>query len=315
MDATHTSVMPSEVREFLAIGPGKRYIDGTLGAGGHAAMILAAHPDVEVLGIDRDREAIEEAARQLERFGQRLHLRRAQFSRMAALADALGWRDVHGVVLDVGVSSRQLDQPQRGFSYRQDGPLDMRMDRGAPITAAQLLNTADEDTLRRIFRDYGEERRARQVARAVVRRRQEAPWARTGEFAELVAQIVGRSKRDKSPAPTRCFQALRIAVNEELDELQSGLEAAVEILAPGGRLVVISFHSLEDRIVKQFFRESSRDCVCPPDFPACRCTKVATLKVLTRKPVRPMERELAQNRRAAPAKLRAAEKLASARSA
>jgi len=225
-------------------------------------------------------------------------------------AEQLGWDRVDGVLLDVGISSMQVDTAQRGFSHRLDGPLDMRMDRRGPVTAATIVNTWSEDQLTDVFRRYGEERRARRVARAVVTQREEQPFSRTGELAELLKRVVGQRRGPTLPPATRCFQGLRIAVNRELEELEDGLAGALELLRPGGRLVVISFHSLEDRIVKHSFRHEAATCVCPPGLPVCVCGKSAALRILTRKPLRPSADEVTMNRRAASAKLRAAERLA-----
>jgi len=256
---------------------------------------------------------LDACGRRLSSFGARVKLKQGGYSAMAGYAAELGWREADGVVLDLGVSSHQLDTARRGFSHRADGPLDMRMDRTEAVTAAAILNTAAEGELVRIFRDYGEEKRARRVAAAVVARRREKPIMRTGEFAELAEQAVGHALRGRLPPATRCFQALRIAVNRELQELEEGLRAASALLRDGGRLVVISFHSLEDRMVKNSFREAARSCVCPPDFPVCRCGKESELTILTRKPLRPTAAEVERNRRAAPARLRAAEKKGSVR--
>ena len=208
--------------------------------------------------------------------------------------------------MDIGVSSPQLDLPERGFSFRFDGPLDMRMDPSHGPTAADLLNTLPERELADILYRYGEERRSRQVAAEIVRRRRERPWARTGELAELLERVVGRAHQHGLPPATRCFQALRIAVNDELGELERTLRQAVRLVAVGGRIAVITFHSLEDRIVKQFFREQAASCTCPPGLPVCVCGKVSTLRILTPKPLTASEQELQDNPRAACAKLRAA---------
>ncbi|MCF7855099.1 MAG: 16S rRNA (cytosine(1402)-N(4))-methyltransferase RsmH [Candidatus Pacebacteria bacterium] len=309
MNDVHRPVMINEVISYLAPKPGSRLLDGTVGFGGHAEALLQASDDVEILGIDRDWDALTEADKRLTSFGDRVHLAHGRYSEMQKVLGTVGWDLVDGVLLDLGVSSAHLDRPERGFSFRFDAPLDMRMDQRASTTAATILNTADEAELRRIFQDYGEERKAGRVARAVVRRRKERPWSRTKEFAELVTRIVGPARHGHLPPPTRCFQALRIAVNDELGELKRGLDAAVEVLASGGRLVVVSFHSLEDRIVKHVYREAAKTCICPPDFPECRCQKQATLRVLTRKPVQASDAELAVNPRASSAKLRAAERL------
>ena len=303
--------MVREVLSALCVVPAGRYVDATVGFGGHARAILESAEDVSVLGIDRDADALEACRVSLGGYGSRVRLVHGSFGGMAELVrEHAGWADADGVLIDCGVSSHQLDTPVRGFSFRVDGPLDMRMSRRrSRVTAAALLNRSPEDELARIFREYGEERQARRLARAVVERREQRPWSRTLEFAELVTRVVGRSRRRGPPAPTRCFMALRIAVNDELDELSSGLAAALSLLRPGGRLVVLAFHSLEDRIIKRFFLQEASDCVCPAWFPECRCDKQATVRILTRKPIRPSRDETAANRRASPARLRAAEKL------
>lgn len=307
-DPQHIPVLAEEVLHAFAGLERPRIIDGTVGLGGHAAMLLEHLPGSEILGIDRDDTALAVASRRLEPYAGRVHLFRGAFSALAEFAAEAGWETVDGVLLDLGVSSPQLDIPARGFSHRFDGPLDMRMDRRLKETAATILNTESEEELADIFHCYGEERHARRVARAVVRRREEKLWSRTAEFAELVEQIVGRPKHGPPPA-TRCFQALRIAVNDELNELDRTLAAAMELLAPGGRLAVISFHSLEDRIVKQTFRHEASSCVCPPDLPICICDKTPRLRLVTRKPRTASAAERERNPRSAPAKLRVAEKL------
>ncbi len=306
---THVPVMVAEVLGFLRPERGGRFIDATVGFGGHAEALLSASPAVEVLGIDRDEQALEAAAARLERFGARVHLFHNVYSQLAMCAREIGWDRVDGVLYDLGVSSPQLDDARRGFSLRLDGPLDMRMDRTGRVTAATLLNSESEEELTRIFREYGEEPHARRLARAVVRRRRERPWERTLEFAEFAAAVLGRERRSGLPRATRAFQALRIALNSELQELQEGLGPCVELVRPGGRIVAISFHSLEDRIVKHFFRAQARGCTCPDWFPECRCGNRPTLKVLTRRPIRPGAAEEERNRRARPARLRAAERI------
>ncbi len=257
MEFSHQPVLPEEVMEYLVTPGGSRYLDGTLGGGGHARLLLQQVPVAEVLGIDRDDAALKAARECLAEFGERAHVARGTYADMTGLAAELGWKKVDGILLDIGVSSFQIDTPERGFSLRHDGPLDMRMDWRLRVTAASILNTTEEAELARIFWEYGEERKSRQVARAVVNRRKERPWMRTGEFAEMLDKVVGRT-RHGPPAPTRCFQALRIVVNGELEQLEKGLRAAVDLLNPGGRLVVISFHSLEDRMVKRFFRDEAK---------------------------------------------------------
>jgi 16S rRNA (cytosine1402-N4)-methyltransferase len=307
-DAPHIPVLAGDVVRAFADLEEPRIIDGTIGLAGHSSLLLEQIPGSQILGIDRDDTALREAAARLEPYGDRVQLFRGPFSALADFAEEVGWDEVDGILLDVGVSSPQIDTPARGFSHRFDGPLDMRMDRRLKETAATILNNDSEEELADIFYYYGEERHARKVARAVIRRREEKPWSRTGEFADLVEQVVGRPKHGPPPA-TRCFQALRIAVNDELGELDRALVAAVPLLAIGGRLAVISFHSLEDRIVKQFFRHEASDCVCPPDIPVCICDKVPTLRIVNRKPIVASAEEQAENRRAASAKLRIAEKL------
>ncbi len=309
MDFKHQSVLLDEAVSLLTENGGGRFIDGTLGGGGHTRKLLETLPECEVLGIDCDQTALEAAQENLKSFGGRFHAVKGRFSRLSELARYHGWDEVDGVLLDLGVSSPQIDTPERGFSFRFDAPLDMRMDRQSPITAAVLLNTLGEQELAKVLFEYGEERRSRVIARAVVQRRQTRPWERTGELAELLEKIVGRQFQHGLPPATRTFQALRIAVNRELDELQDALDGAMEITGEGARIVVIAFHSLEDRMVKNFFREAASDCVCPPGLPICVCGKVPSLRVITRKPVIASEEELRANPRSSCAKLRAAERL------
>lgn len=304
----HTTVFLKEAVEQLRPRSGGRYIDGTLGAGGHTKALFEQCDGIEVMGIDRDQEALEAARSRLQDYEARCHLVRGTFSNMAAYADDLNWKTVDGILLDVGVSSMQLDRPERGFSYRFDGPLDMRMDRRHKVTASRLLNESTLGELEQIFRKFGEEPASRRIAKAIVKQREDRPFSRTIELSELLQRVVPpRGKRRNTEG--RCFQALRIAVNDELGELNRALETAVKLLAPGGRLAVISFHSLEDRPVKQFFVAEAKDCVCPPDFPVCRCDTTPRLKVITRKPICASAEECAANKRASSAKLRVAERL------
>lgn len=308
---SHVSVLPGEVMTYLAPQAGGVYVDGTLGGGGHARLVLeATSPDGRLIGLDQDPQALVAAGNRLADFGQRVVLRRGTYSDLTAHLAALEVDKVDGVLLDIGVSSHQLDSPERGFSFREDGPLDMRMDTDGPMTAADVLAENDADTLRRIFREYGEERWAGRIAKEIVRTRTEIPLRTTLQLAELISGVVpkGRVPQRIHPA-TRVFQALRIYVNRELDRLREGLDAALEVLKPGGRLVVISFHSLEDRIVKHRFRDAAIDCVCPPRIAVCRCDKQATVKVLTRRGIRASEEEIAENPRARSAILRAVERL------
>lgn len=304
--------MPREVVALLAPRPGGIYLDGTLGGGGHARLLLeASAPDGRLIGLDRDPAALTAAGALLAPFATRLTLRHASFAAMAGVLDELGVAQVDGILLDLGVSSHQLDTPARGFSFREDGPLDMRMDPEQSLTAADLLAGAEGGELKRIFREYGEERWAGLVAREIVRTRGAEPLTTTRQLAELVCRVVpgGRVPQRIHPA-TRVFQALRIAVNGELDALQAGLTAALQVLAPGGRLAVISFHSLEDRLVKQTLRAVANPCTCPPRLPVCVCGRKAGIKVLTPRGLTAGTDEIAANPRARSAVLRGAERLA-----
>jgi 16S rRNA (cytosine1402-N4)-methyltransferase len=306
----HVPVLADEVRERLAVQPGQTVVDATFGAGGHAALLaedLQGHG--KLIAIDRDPTARD----YFEGFRRRHAGVQTRFLRgdFAVVLGQLAGNDVRAdaILLDLGVSSMQLDRPERGFSYAADAPLDMRMDPTAQVSARELVNEAPERELETIFRRYGEERYARQIARAIGRRRRERPFERTGELVETIKAAIPAPARfgDGHPAK-RVFQALRIAVNDELGSLETALPAAFEMLRPGGRLAVISFHSLEDRIVKRFLRDRERGCECPPDFPVCVCGREPELRALGRKPVRPSAREVALNPRAASARLRAAVK-------
>lgn len=307
----HVPVLAGEVLAWLQPRPNSVYVDGTVGGGGHARLILeAASPDGRVVGLDQDPAALAAAARNLSQFGERFIALRGHFGALDQHLAALQIDEVDGVLLDIGVSSHQLDSPERGFSFRDDGPLDMRMDPDGEKTAADVLAEEDAAMLARIFRDYGEERWAKRIAREVVKARELQPLTSTRQLAELVSRVVpgGRAPQRIHPA-TRVFQALRIFVNQELEQLRQGLEAALKVLKSGGRLVVISFHSLEDRIVKNFFRDAAVDCICPPRLPVCSCDHPAVLRVLTRKGVRAADSEIERNPRARSAVLRAAEYL------
>lgn len=284
-------------------------MDGTLGAGGHAFGILqASNPDGRLLGLDLDPQALSLAAEKLASFGDRAILRQSSYATLFNQLEILGWQAVDGILLDLGVSSMQLDTAERGFSFLKEAPLDMRFGPEVPRTAADLVNHLSEVELADLIYRYGEERRARQVARAIINAR---PLYTTGELAQVVSRAVtgGRHSRSDLHPATRTFQALRIAVNGELEALEAVLPQAVRALAPGGRLAVISFHSLEDRIVKQFMRREATDCLCPPRQPVCTCGHKATLRELHRQPLYPQETEIAENPRARSARLRAAEKL------
>ena len=299
--------MPSEVIELLRPAPGGTYLDGTLGGGGHARLVLeACGPDGRLIGLDRDLETLRRTEAALAPFGERVTLRHRNFSEAAEVLDELGIERVDGILLDLGVSSFQLDEAERGFSFRNDAPLDMRMDRSAGMTAADAVNTLEAAELARIFREFGEERWAGRIARRIVKARSQAPLTTTRQLAELVRETVpgGRVPARIHPA-TRVFQALRIYVNGELEHVSLGVSRAIDLLKPEGRLVVISFHSLEDRIVKGIFREEARGCICPPRLPVCVCSHTPRVKLLTRKGVRPEPGELEANPRARSATLRA----------
>ena len=284
----HVPVLADEVRELLAVQPGQTVVDATFGAGGHSGLLAAdLRPEGKLIAVARDPSV----RRHFDRFkasaGVSTRLLRGEFS---LVLNQLAANDVEAdaILLDLGVSSMQLDRPERGFSYAVDAPLDMRMDAAAELTARELVNEADERELALIFRRYGEERYARQIARAIVRRRVERPFERTGDLVDTIKQAIPTPARFGEGHPAkRVFQALRIAVNDELGSLEAALPAAVGMLRPGGRIAVISFHSLEDRIVKRFFRELARGCTCPPEFPICNCGKEPVLRELTRRPVRP----------------------------
>jgi 16S rRNA (cytosine1402-N4)-methyltransferase len=300
-------VLLAESIDGLAVRSGARYVDGTLGLGGHAASILAASaPDGELLGIDADPDALVAATRRLAPLGARVRLVNGNFRDIAEIATREGFRPVAGVLLDLGVSSLQFSAHGRGFTIRWDQPLDMRMDPRQPTSARDIVNSYAEEELADLIFRFGEERRSRAIARAIVRAR---PVDTTAHLARVVEQAVGGAGNRIHPA-TRTFQALRIVVNRELDSLVAALRAAHDLLeVPGGRLAVISYHSLEDRIVKEFIRRESRDCVCPPDLPVCVCGHRATVRPITRGAVSPSPAEVAANPRARSAKLRVAARL------
>jgi 16S rRNA (cytosine1402-N4)-methyltransferase len=281
-------------------------VDGTLGAGGHAAGILeASGPSGLLLGLDLDPMALALASQRLAVYGPRAILVEASYASLAEQLERIGWPSVDGILLDLGVSSMQVNAPQRGFSFQADGPLDMRFSPQQPITAADLVNELPEAELARILWEFGEERNARRIARAIVHAR---PFSGTLQLAGVVAKASGAPYGRIHPA-TRTFQALRIAVNQELNAIAEVLPQAVAALAPGGRLAVISFHSLEDRLVKQYFRRESRDCICPPEQPICTCGHRASICEVNRHPLEASEDEIAENPRARSAKLRVAEKI------
>ncbi len=303
----HHSVLSQPAIDLLAPAPGETFVDGTLGAAGHARLVLSKLGERgRLVGIDRDPSAV---ARAREIGDPRLSLVEGNFADLPAILDRLGIVSADGVLLDLGISSDQLDDPERGLSFRIDGPLDMRLSPQDPATAADLVNGLREEELADLIWRYGEERWSRRIARRIVERR---PLRRTGELREVVAGAIPRGAWPRGIDPaTRTFQALRIEVNDELRNLERGLRGAIDRLAPGGRIAVISFHSLEDGIVKRRFREETRDCICPPESPQCTCGHHRRLRILTRKPIQPAEEEIAANPRSRSARLRAAERLSS----
>ena len=306
----HVPVLADEVRQLLAVEPGETVVDATFGAGGHAALLAAdLRGEGRLIAIDRDPSARAYFDRFRKQTGVQGRFLRGDFSVVLDQLAENGAR-VDAILFDLGVSSMQIDRPERGFSYAADAPLDMRMDPSADYSARELVNEASERELAHIFRQYGEERYAKQIARAIARRRRERPFDRTGELVETIKNAIPAPARfgDGHPAK-RVFQALRIAVNDELTALEDALPAAVDLLKPGGRLAVISFHSLEDRIVKQFLRDQEGGCTCPPDFPVCVCGREPVLRATPRRAIRPSSRETANNPRAASARLRAAVKV------
>ncbi len=306
--SAHVPVLLREVLEALRPERGGVYVDATLGLGGHAEAILAASGGVRLVGIDRDPQALVLASERLARFGDRFVAVEGRHEELALHLDRLGLHEVDGVLADLGVSSMQLDKAERGFSFMKDGPLDMRMGASGP-TAADLVAERTAEELANIFFEYGEEPRSRAVARAIVKARETAPIRTTAELRTLVAKAVGGRREEGRDPATRVFQALRIATNRELVELGRFLDDAIARLSLGARLAVLSYHSLEDRIVKDTFRERSAGCSCPPSFPVCVCSRRRVLHLLTKKPVRPTPEEVFENRRARSARMRVAERI------
>ena len=306
----HRSVMLEPCMQALAIKPDGIYVDGTCGGGGHSFEIAGRLTDGRLIGIDQDEAAISAAGKRLSVYGERVTLVRNNFRHVADVLDELGIAEINGILLDLGVSSYQLDTPERGFSYMADAPLDMRMDKRAAKTAYDVVNGYAESDLRRILFDYGEERFAPRIASRIVEAREKHPIETTGELVSIIKSAIPAAARDGGHHPAkRSFQAIRIEVNAELDVIRPALEAAMERLAPGGRMAVITFHSLEDRIVKETFAAMASGCTCPRGLPVCVCGKKPSVKVITRKPILPDEEELADNPRSRSAKLRVAEKI------
>lgn len=326
----HVPVLLEEVLEFLRCLPSGTFVDCTVGLGGHARAILERiRPSGGLIAIDADTEALREARRNLAAWKEKVTCVQASYRRLTETLQRLGVRDVAGILLDLGMSSAQVESPSRGFSFSRRGPLDMRYDRRQPLTAADIVNRYPEKDLVKILREFGEEKAAKRIAAAIVRRREQLPLSTTDELAELVASVARPRRRgfhhwdagetpalQARPRParggihpaTKTFQALRVAVNDELGALSEALPQAIEVLRPGGRLIVLSYHSLEDRIVKQTFRGFEKGCVCPPSFPVCRCGRVSEVEVLTRKPMRPSEEEIRRNPRSRSARMRVCER-------
>ncbi|HEY8464296.1 MAG TPA: 16S rRNA (cytosine(1402)-N(4))-methyltransferase RsmH [Bacillota bacterium] len=306
----HQTVLPEEAVDALKICPEGVYIDATLGGAGHALKIAAAMDETGLLvGIDQDQLAISAARERLRGVKPRVELFHRNFQDLQQILNELGIDRIDGILFDLGVSSPQLDAEERGFSYKGNAPLDMRMDQSQPFSAAHLVNTATVAELNRIIRDYGEERWSRRIALFIDRRRREKPIETTGELAELIKQAIPAAARRKGPHPARrTFQALRIAVNRELEVLEKTLGQAIQLLKPGGRIAVISFHSLEDRIVKNTFARFAKGCQCPSSFPVCQCGQVSELEIITKRPIVPSKNQLLENPRARSAKLRVAER-------
>lgn len=310
MEFTHKPVLLQACLDGLNIRPGGTYLDGTLGRAGHAREIVARLTTGRLICIDRDQAALDAAGERLAGALDKVTLIHGNFGDLAGLLDSRGVRDLDGMLFDLGVSSPQLDDGARGFSYMQDAPLDMRMDRSEVLSAETVVNQWPQEELKRILWQYGEERYAPQIAAAIVRRRSDKPISTTLELVEIIkGAMPGQALREKQHPAKRSFQAIRIAVNDELGAVDRMLQAAVPRLAPGGRLCVISFHSLEDRIVKNGLAGFAKGCTCPPDFPVCVCGKKPAVRLVSRKPITATEEELSDNPRARSAKLRVAEKL------
>lgn len=311
MEFQHIPVLYDEVLNGLNLQQGGIYVDGTVGGGGHASGILKAiGKDGRLLAIDQDVNALAAAKKRLASYDGQVTFFHANFVQMPEIIDANAPDGVDGILIDIGVSSPQIDNAQRGFSYMHDAPLDMRMNTEAAFSAYELVNTYDEDALERVLREYGEEKWSRRIAKIIVERRNIAPIETTFQLVDCIERAIPKGAREKgSHVAKRSFQAIRIEVNHELDVLENVLDQAVERLKIGGRMAVITFHSLEDRIVKQHFKYLASDCICPPELPFCQCDKMATVKIITRKPIVASKEELVQNSRAGSAKLRIVEKI------
>ncbi len=306
----HKSVLLKETIESLMIRPDGIYVDGTLGGGGHAFEVCRRLGEGgRLVGIDQDADAVYAASERLAGFGERVTIVRNNYENIAEVLASLGIEKADGIYLDLGVSSYQLDTAERGFTYREDAPLDMRMDQRGSLTAADIVNTYSESELYRIIRDYGEEKFARNIARHIVNNRQEKPYETTGELTgTILAAIPAKARATGGHPAKRTFQAIRIELNHELDVLNRSIDTMIGLLKPGGRLSIITFHSLEDRIVKNRFRENENPCICPPEFPVCVCGRKSRGTVVTKKPIVPTDKEIEENKRAKSSKLRVFER-------
>lgn len=311
MNFQHVSVLLEETVEELNIKPDGIYVDGTLGGGGHAFHICQKLSDQgRYIGIDQDADAIAASSERLKEFGSRVTIVRDNYRNMPKVLNELGIEQVDGILLDLGVSSFQLDEKERGFTYREDVPLDMRMDRRQSLTAREIVNEYSEMELFHVIRDYGEEKFAKNIAKHIVNKRKEHPIETTGELIEIIKAAIPMKVRAVGGHPAKkTFQAIRIECNKELEVLKESLDAMIDLLKPGGRLCIITFHSLEDRIVKRAFKKNENPCTCPPNFPVCVCGNVSKGKQLTRKPIIPGEKELNENKRAKSSKLRVFERV------
>ena len=310
MEFQHIPVLYEEVLHGLALKEGGTYVDGTVGGGGHASGILSAiGANGRLLAIDQDTGALAAAKERLAPYDGQVTFFHANFVEMPSIIDAYAPEGVDGILIDIGVSSPQIDNAQRGFSYMHDAPLDMRMNTEADFSAYDLVNSYDEDALERVLREFGEEKWSRRIARIIVERRQIAPIATTFQLVDCIERAIPKGAREKgSHVAKRSFQAIRIECNRELDVLKDSIDAMIDLLNPGGRLCIITFHSLEDRIVKRAFKKNENPCTCPPNFPVCVCGNVSKGKQLTRKPIIPGEEELEYNKRAKSSKLRVFER-------
>ena len=309
MTKQHQSVLEGEILKYLHLGEGGLIVDGTLGDGGHTELILKNTTGVRVLAIDRDIEAIKRAGKRLAPFKNRVILVHENFSNIKTILKKANVMSVNGLLLDLGVSSPQLDSPERGFSFMRNGPLDMRMDSAQETTAADLLVSLSDRELALVIKEYGEERYPKRIVRAIRKAQTQKAITTTHQLSNIISSVMHLSRPTKIHPATRTFQALRIAVNNELDHIKKTLNDSIEILQASARIMVVSFHSLEDRIVKNFFKDEEKGCICPPKIPICACGHIARLKIITRKPVSPSAEEVQDNSRASSAKMRVAERI------